>query len=502
MSDFLMFLAHGERPLLQFHDVYDDPDYHEDENKYFKINDSDTNFYLTFSDIGKPLYQLPINIIHYGLSSLKSQEIFTEKLNEISRMSNGTGIKYSSLQILLNGIIINGCIKNLFLLAKNKKKIVEDTLSPYQDWPNIYKNNFLDLPTDISFNFADISPKFENEKINEYYQSIIKFFDIDNFLYMLDFDQDPYKNPIFKMLMFNLLVSDKAARILLCIYKFIIYIICSMMKVSPHNINDLLFFSILKYYPSDEIFINYIINSTNKNIFDLPIFNKLVELIQKDFIIPQNLSLKLYYSGKPIPNYNYFINGYFDDEADKIVKVGLRKFTDYYNLINNKNYNLSSNPDEKYSKKIEPLKKKCLAVEKSYNDKTGRVIISYNSVIDDKDVERYLHENYYFMNNGSLYPVKGTIDDMPKKFTEESGEKRIGFIKGNVRSLKELINKEKIFGENNIVLLFSCAVDLESADEVHHSISRARAISIDYQNQKKYLKYKNKYLQFKKKLGL
>jgi hypothetical protein len=500
MSNFLTFIAHGERPLLQFHDIYDDPDYDEDENKYFKIDKSDTNFYLTFSDIGQPLYQLPINIIHYGLSGLKSREILRSKLEEISKMPSGTGLKYASLQILLKGILINGCIKNLFLLAKNKNKIVEDDLSPYQDWSNIQENNF----SDISFNFVDMSPIFNNQEINEYYKSISSFYNIDTFLDMIFYYGDTnLMEPIFTTLIFNSTLGKEEAMLLLYIYKFIISIICSMMGKASRSINDKLFFSILKFYPSDEIFINYTIDSINKNIFTLPIFDKLLELIQQDFIIPQNLSLKLYYKEKPIPNYNYFVNGYFNDTSKIIVKIGLRKFTDYYNLINNYMYNLTTDTNEHYKKIIESLSTRCFTTEYFETDKNGRTLRDFSSIIDDNDANKYLDDNYKFMINGSIYPEEVTnIDFVTTKFIDESGEKKLKFIKGNIRSLKELINQEKIFDTNNIVLLFSCAVDLESYDKEHHTIPRTRSESIDWQNEKKYLKYKNKYLQFKKKLGL
>jgi hypothetical protein len=116
------------------------------------------------------------------------------------------------------------------------------------------------------------------------------------------------------------------------------------------------------------------------------------------------------------------------------------------------------------------------------------------------------------MTHGAIYPPSQSIDFIPEPFIDETGEKRLKFIKGNVRSLKELMNEEKIFGNNNIIFLFSCAdlelADLETAhkdsihDKSHTRLSRARSQSIEWQNKKKYLKYKNKYLQLKNKLNL
>jgi len=487
MDNFLIFLAHGERPLLEFHDMYDDPDYHEDENKYFTIDKNDTNFYLTFGDIGQPLYQLPINIIHYGLSSLRSREILTEKLQEISKMPSGTGLKYNSLQILLKGILFNGCIKNLFLLGEKEKNKEAPSnqlnLSPSLDWNTILKTNFLDSHT---------------KEIKTYFNKISNFYKIDDFLDNAQNNYIDYDDPIFKMLMFNIRVSNEEAIFLLRIYDIIIFRICSMMQVlvqvSSRKVDDTLFFSLLKYYPSDEIFINYILDSNYIKIFDF---------IQTKFIIPHNLSFKLYYKQKPIPNYNYFINGYFGDDSNIIVKVGLRKFTDFYSLISNYIYNPTTDSNEQYRKQIEPLKTRCFESEYFEEDTTGRIIRDFSSIIDDNDANEYLTNNYKFMIDGSIYPKDITnIDFITTKFKAETGEKKLKFIKGNVRSLKKLINEEKIFGENNIILLFSCAIDFESYDKEHPTIPRARSKSIEWQDEKKYLKYKNKYLQLKKKLSL
>ena len=76
MSNFLTFLAHGERSLLEFLDIFDD-------KKYFWIDQNDSNLYLTFSDIGDKLYDNTVNMIHYGLSDFKSRHIFKKKLEKI-----------------------------------------------------------------------------------------------------------------------------------------------------------------------------------------------------------------------------------------------------------------------------------------------------------------------------------------------------------------------------------------------------------------------------------
>ena len=184
----------------------------------------------------------------------------------------------------------------------------------------------------------------------------------------------------------------------------------------------------------------------------------------------------------------------------------MRNFTDHYYLINN--YLLD--PNDTVTKKIEPMKKRN-SREENIIDLSGR-IFKYNSIIDNNNALKFLYENYMFMTHGAIYPPSQSIDFIPESFIDETGEKRLKFIKGNVRSLKKLINEEKIFGTNNIVFLFSCAdlelADLETAhkdsshDKSHTRLSRARSESIDWQNKKKYLKYKNKYLQLKKKMEL
>jgi len=128
--------------------------------------------------------------------------------------------------------------------------------------------------------------------------------------------------------------------VLLPIYKFIISQICTMMQGSSHIKNDLLFFSILKYYPLDEIFIEDTLTDFHKELFNLI----------REFTSLYSLSLKLYYKEKPIPNYIYNITGYFADESAIISKIGLRKFTDHYYLINN--YILD--PNDTITKKNRP----------------------------------------------------------------------------------------------------------------------------------------------------
>lgn len=478
MSNFLTFLAHGERSLLEFLDIFDD-------KKYFWINQNDSNLYLTFSDIGDKLYDNTVNMIHYGLSDFKSRHTFKKKLEKILKMDPTDKLKFKSLQNLLKSVLFNGCIKNLFLLGEKEKKKNCETpidITSSLDWDNILKPNVSYKPT---------------EEIQKYFIKIINFYKIDDFIIMVrDNKKIPYDDPIFKILMFNKQdILEYDVLVLLPIYKFIILQICTMMQSSSHIKNDSLFFSILKYYPLDEIFIEDTLNDFHKELFNLI----------KNFANLYNLSLKLYYKEKPIPNYIYNITGYFADESSVITKIGLRKFTDHYYLINN----YISDSNDIITKKIEPMKKRNNREEKIITDQSGR-IFKYNSIIDDNNALGFLYDNYMFMTHGAMYPPRQSIDFIPEPFIDETGKRRLKFIKGNVRSLKELINEEQIFGTNNIVFLFSCAdlelTDLETAhkdsiyDKSHTRISRARSQSIDWQNKRKYLKYKNKYLQLKKKL--
>ena len=240
MSNFLTFLAHGERSLLEFIDIFDD-------KKYFWIDESDSNLYLTFSDIGDKLYDNTVNMIHYGLSDFKSRHKFKKKLENILKMDPIDELKFKSLQNLLKSVLFNGCIKNLFLLGENeKKKNCETPADEFfylaLDWDNILKLNVSYKPT---------------EEIQKYFIKIINFYKIDDFIVMVrDNKIIPHDDPIFKILMFNKQdIFEDDVLILLPIYKFIILQLCTMMQSSSHMKNDSLFFSILKYYPLDEIFI-------------------------------------------------------------------------------------------------------------------------------------------------------------------------------------------------------------------------------------------------------
>ena len=150
MSNFLTFLAHGERSLLEFLDIFDD-------KKYFWIDKSDSNLYLTFSDIGDKLYDNTVNMIHYGLSNFKSRNILKKKLEKILKMSPTDELKFQSLQNLLKCVLFNGCIKNLFSLGeKEKRKNCETQTDEFSslylasslDWDNILKPNLSYKPTE------------------------------------------------------------------------------------------------------------------------------------------------------------------------------------------------------------------------------------------------------------------------------------------------------------------------------------------------------------------
>jgi hypothetical protein len=325
MSNFLTFLAHGERSLLEFLDIFDD-------KKYFWIDQNDSNLYLTFSDIGDKLYDNTVNMIHYGLSDFKSRHIFKKKLEKILIMAPTDKSKFKSLQNLLKSVLFNGCIKNLFLLGeKEKKKNCETSADTFfylsLDWNNILKSN-------VSYKLT--------EEMQKYFIKIINFYKIDDFIVMVrDNKIIPHDDPIFKILMFNKQdILEYDVLVLLPIYKFIISQICTMMQGSSHIKNDLLFFSILKYYPLDEIFIEDTLTDFHKELFNLI----------REFTSLYSLSLKLYYKEKPIPNYIYNITGYFADESAIISKIGLRKFTDHYYLINN--YILD--PNDTITKKNRP----------------------------------------------------------------------------------------------------------------------------------------------------
>lgn len=221
--------------------------------------------------------------------------------------------------------------------------------------------------------------------------------------------------------------------------------------------------------------------------------------IYNDYLIEKyKLVLKVYFKNKSTPNFNYYVNGYFLDNTFHIVKVGLYKFDTYYDLIENSIYNPSYSEDKKFSKKIIPLEKKCIALNRNVIDEYKRPIGQTISIANDSEALSYINENWKFMNESSLYPALRPREFEPIIYIDsKSGEERIEFAKGIIRTLETLVIKRKIFG-NNIVLLLSCA----SSDEKNvWDLRRARRLSITEQNKLKYLKYKKKYLELKKQLN-
>ena len=137
--------------------------------------------------------------------------------------------------------------------------------------------------------------------------------------------------------------------------------------------------------------------------------------------------------------------------------------------------------------------------------KDGKEVI-LESIRDISNASEYINNNWQFMNEGSIYPNILKYLEI-KYISERTREPRIQFNRGLIRNLNNLINNGgdisghgNIFGDGNIVLLFSCA-DANSRTKPDH-IKLAKQISIDEQNRKKYLKYKQKYLNLKKKLKI
>ena len=295
------------------------------------------------------------------------------------------------------------------------------------------------------------------------------------------------------------------------------------MKSSVINKSRSLFYSILNFRVLAQIFINptgqFMINGVNAkyNLFSALNGSTFFLRTINNFLIHRyNLQLKVYYKNKYIPNYNYHIYGYFSDYSIHISKVGLRPLEQYISYIRNDIFDPDISPiPNKFTTYTDPLIDFCIRDEKwgdeyDISDNT-RLTFNPYSIVDISNTTinamDYLNYNHYFMFNDALYPRD--LDYYPRRpspnppygFYVDSDEDRIGFIKGNIRSLKQLMFDEKIFGNSNIVFLMSCAVDYNNSSTIEE-VSLAEIVSDDEQERKKYLKYKKKYLALKKKINL
>ena len=335
-KDFLMFVAHGERPLLTNEDYMteEDLDNSVSQTSIDKVSIKDDNIYITFCDVGSELSQLPINIISYSLSSDYSKHQFKKIINTLKE--SPIVERSDKLQDLLFGIIFIGFVENLLKLGITCKKIDVDRIKSSYDWETIKKNDFIDISGCNEENFYNYTPKF-NETVNIFYNEIINFYKINEYLKIIDSGKFP-NDDIFNILMFGENESLNNSRNILYFYKAIILIICSMMNASKqyYTINDTMFYSILSNTIIKEIFINYIDENTMKNPVINKVFNSSIIFfiydICREFKSANNLYLKIYWKDRELPIYNYYINGYFGSTHRNIAKIGLRNLMDYYNL--------------------------------------------------------------------------------------------------------------------------------------------------------------------------
>ena len=569
-----MFLAHGERPVLtdtelsRLYDVPDDlspaerrrikiekrrlqkqsrippenPPY--DEKKYFIVPDDDDNIYVTFSKINESLYPSSISIILSAFDSnivLSEPDgtdknivkiLFNHHIKEIIRTGPVTEEdvpRYDRYHMILIGIMIYGFIRNLVNIGRTHFKFEEYDLNG-----TIRINKYLDIDTmfvctfdeiiDIDFTkhfnektFQNIKIDFGNAIINEFYHKVISFYDIDNLLCSL-FEGVDMNNDALMKLLFNINEGSDNAYLYLCLYKILIIIVCCLMKSSIIQDKSLsLFYSILNNKLLAQIFINptnsFTVNRVNakQNLFNALNGSSSFLFTVNNYLIRQfNLQLKVYYKKKYIPNYNYYIYGYFEDNSTHISKVGLRPLEQYINYVKNDIFNPHLPPiANKFTTYIQPLTDFCIQDEEEGNgydisDNTRLTFKPYsivdisNATINSID---YLDYNYYFMFTDSIYPNR--LDFNPRAVTIENQDDRIDFIKGNIRSLKKLMLEERIFSKSSIVFLMSCAVDYNSSS-TPREVGLADEVSDDEQevSRKKYLKYKKKYLALKKKLNL
>ena len=491
-DEFLMFLAHGQRPTTL---VERSTKPHE----YFNIPESDNNLYITFSDIGTSLYQLPINIIMTSLSSSYAKDKFKTIIKNTINLEN----RFEQNQILLLGLIYNAFFENLAKIIKSEKEITSKTID---DLSVIMSHSFSDLK-DINYQIYFETNTFEDLSANLivdgkldlqiYYNKLINSLKINEYLVTLKKGEIP-KDNIFNKLMFGEKIPHiKTIQCIISIYKIIILIICSMMKQlkdSTMYIDDIFYLILTQNFIK-----NFLITENQSNISLWHVLNRFHPIYNNHLIEKYKLVLKVYFKNKSTPNFNYYVNGYFLDNTSHIVKVGLYKFDTYYDLIENSIYNPSYSEDKKFSKKIIPLEKKCIGRNRNVLDEFKRSIGQTFSIANDSEALSYVNENWKFMNESSLYPALIPREFEPTIYINpDSGEEKIEFTKGIIRTLETLIIKRKIFGNNNIVLLLSCA----SSDEKNvWDLRRARRLSITEQNKLKYLKYKKKYLELKKQLN-
>jgi hypothetical protein len=494
-DEFLMFLAHGSRTLTS----------------KTTIENTDENIYITLSDIGASLTQLPINIFFSGLCDEYSKNKFKEKLKENIKSDD----RFKKNQVLLNGIFYNGFFQNLLEIGLSKKNIkkedlpiikCEDINIDFTDLSKIIFNNLIinnNTPniTDTTYEnvkqFADISSSsFFNGDIKNYYERIINFFEINQYLKKKIKPDD--------LLMFGETPNFvNTALCILCFYKIIIMLICQMMKnLDPSLICDGTFFGILS-----QLFIKDCLITPNTSDIDIySVLSNFNDIFKQNFIEKNHIVLKIYYKTKEIPNYNYQINGYFTNNSSNITKVGLYKVTDFYNFVKNSIFNSKLSDDLKNMKKIKKLEEK--DIKSKYPPILGKEKIDYYSISNNNEALKYIEDNYNFMIEKSLYPNFIVPRDLePIVFTNSSGDARLVFTKGIIRNLKQLIS-DKIFGNNNIVFLLSCASTNES-NIWNLRIARQKSINnqLKYFKQNdnyyyKYLTYKKKYLCLKKQLNL
>ncbi len=574
--NFLMFLAHGERPVLtdtelarlygvprnlspeerrkikrekrklqkQSRIPSEKPPY--DEKKYFTVPDDDDNIYVTFSKINESLYPSSINIILSAFDSnivLSEPDgtdknivkiLFNHHIKEIIRtgpVKEEDVPRYDRYHMILIGIMIYGFIRNLVNIGRKHLKFEEYDLNgtvrinKYLDVDTMFVCTFDEI-TNIDFTkhfnektFQNIKIDFGDAKINEIYHKAISFYDIDNLLCAV-VEGVNMNNDVLRELLFNINNGSDNTYLYLCLYKILIIIVCFLMKSS--SIGDKshsLFYSILNYRVLAQIFINptntFTVNygrvNVKQNIFNALNGTSSFLFTVNNYLIHQfNLQLKVYYKKKYIPNYNYYIYGYFEDNSTHISKVGLRHLEQYIKYIKNDIFNPHLAPvANKFTTYIQPLTDFCIQDEDIGNEydilddtrltfKPYSIVDISNATINSID---YLDYNYYFMFTDSIYPNK--LDFNPRAVTIENQEDRIDFIKGNIRSLKKLMLEENIFSKSSIVFLMSCAVDYNSSS-TPREVGLADEVSDDEQevSRKKYLKYKKKYLALKKKLNL
>lgn len=196
-DEFLMFLAHGQRPTTLVERSTKPQD-------YFNIEASDDNLYITFSDIGTSLYQLPINIIMTSLSSFYAKDKFKTKIKNTINLEN----RFEQNQILLLGLIYNAFFENLAKIIKSEKEIKGKTID---DWSVIMSYTFSDLK-DINYQRYFETNTFEDLSVNLivdgksdlqiYYDKLIDSLKINKYLINLKNGEIPNDN-IFNKLMFG-----------------------------------------------------------------------------------------------------------------------------------------------------------------------------------------------------------------------------------------------------------------------------------------------------------